>query len=313
MPRFIEGYVPGGTDVALGDGGTGASLSDPNADRILFWDDSAGQVTWLTPGTGLTITGTSITSSGGGSGTQYESRSSNTILGTADAGKLIDITAAISQTFTAAATLGAGWLVTLRNAGAIGTLVTLDPNGTETIGGATTYPLLPGEAVLVLCDGSNFILVRQEPPVRWNYVYKTADEDVSSNTTLQDDDELQFTMPANAVFEIEMVVVYSSPSGGSTPDIKYAMGEDNTTRGVYTTVAQASTSDVAGAPSQLSALNVAGQAGTGGGGAQRLLLIHGFHTWGGGATWKFQWAQNTSNGNATRVHKGSFLRWRAIS
>lgn len=59
-------YVPGGTDVALADGGTGASLVDPNADRILFWDDSAGTMTWLTPGTGLTITGTTIDASAGG-------------------------------------------------------------------------------------------------------------------------------------------------------------------------------------------------------------------------------------------------------
>ena len=57
-------YNPGGTDVALGDGGTGASLTDPNADRILFWDDSAGAVTWLEAGSGLSITGTTITASG---------------------------------------------------------------------------------------------------------------------------------------------------------------------------------------------------------------------------------------------------------
>jgi hypothetical protein len=56
-------YVAGGTDVALADGGTGASLADPNADRIMFWDDSAGAVTWLAPGSGLTISGTDITSS----------------------------------------------------------------------------------------------------------------------------------------------------------------------------------------------------------------------------------------------------------
>lgn len=36
------------------------SLTDPNADRILFWDDSAGALKWLTLGTGLTITGTEI-------------------------------------------------------------------------------------------------------------------------------------------------------------------------------------------------------------------------------------------------------------
>lgn len=66
MPVFRNSYSPGGTDVALADGGTGASLVDPNADRILFWDDSAGAVAFLTASTGLTISGTSMTSSGGG-------------------------------------------------------------------------------------------------------------------------------------------------------------------------------------------------------------------------------------------------------
>jgi len=81
-------YV-GGTDVAVTDGGTGAStagdartnlglaigtnvqaqdaflqdiadLVDPNADRILFWDDSAGAMAFLTVGDGLAISTTSI-------------------------------------------------------------------------------------------------------------------------------------------------------------------------------------------------------------------------------------------------------------
>jgi hypothetical protein len=53
-------YSPGGTDIALADGGTGASLVDPNADRIMFWDDSGGAVTWLTVGSGLAITTTTM-------------------------------------------------------------------------------------------------------------------------------------------------------------------------------------------------------------------------------------------------------------
>jgi len=60
----VEGntiYRAGGTDVALADGGTGASLTDPNADMIMFWDDSANVVTWLTPSTGLTLNGTDLT------------------------------------------------------------------------------------------------------------------------------------------------------------------------------------------------------------------------------------------------------------
>lgn len=52
--------------LGLAYGGTGSALTDPGADRIMFWDDSAGVVTWLTAGTGLTITGTTITATGTG-------------------------------------------------------------------------------------------------------------------------------------------------------------------------------------------------------------------------------------------------------
>ena len=65
----VEGnqvYLAGGTDVALADGGTGASLSDPGADRILFWDDSAGAVAFLVPNCNLAISGTNLNACGGG-------------------------------------------------------------------------------------------------------------------------------------------------------------------------------------------------------------------------------------------------------
>lgn len=87
-------YRAGGTDVPVTDGGTGASdasgartnlglvigtnvqaysaalgqiagLSDPNADRILFWDDSAGTYAYLEVGSGLDLTGTTLTATGG--------------------------------------------------------------------------------------------------------------------------------------------------------------------------------------------------------------------------------------------------------
>lgn len=59
----VEGnllYRAGGTDVPLADGGTGASLSAPVADRIMFYDFSGGAVTWLELGSGLGITGTTL-------------------------------------------------------------------------------------------------------------------------------------------------------------------------------------------------------------------------------------------------------------
>jgi len=53
---------------SLAQGGTGSNLTDPNADRILFWDDSAAAIAFLTAGTGLSISGTTITASGGSPG-----------------------------------------------------------------------------------------------------------------------------------------------------------------------------------------------------------------------------------------------------
>lgn len=41
------------------------ALADPNADRILFWDDSAGSFAFLTVGSGLDLTGTTLTATGG--------------------------------------------------------------------------------------------------------------------------------------------------------------------------------------------------------------------------------------------------------
>jgi SPP1 gp7 family putative phage head morphogenesis protein len=46
-----------------------AALADPNADRILFWDDSLGAYTYLEVGSGLNLTGTTLTATGGGTGT----------------------------------------------------------------------------------------------------------------------------------------------------------------------------------------------------------------------------------------------------
>lgn len=42
------------------------TLNDPNADRIVFWDESAGAFAYLTAGSGLSIAGTTITATGSG-------------------------------------------------------------------------------------------------------------------------------------------------------------------------------------------------------------------------------------------------------
>lgn len=55
-----------GSALPIGSGGTGAALTDPNADRILFWDDSASSVAFLEAGSGLSISGTTLSATASG-------------------------------------------------------------------------------------------------------------------------------------------------------------------------------------------------------------------------------------------------------
>jgi len=53
-------------NLPLANGGTGASLTDPEADRIFFWDDSTGATRFLTVGSGLQISDTTLSSTDAG-------------------------------------------------------------------------------------------------------------------------------------------------------------------------------------------------------------------------------------------------------
>jgi hypothetical protein len=91
----------------------------------------------------------------GGEGTRaFSARNSNTQLGVADNRKTIGATGTFTQTFAAAAALGAGWECWYMNSGS--GVITLDPNGAETIDGAATLAMHPGDARRIICDGSAF-------------------------------------------------------------------------------------------------------------------------------------------------------------
>ena len=82
------------------------------------------------------------------------SRSTNTILGLENHGDTLLATAGFTQTLTAAATLGQGWFVdVIVDSGA--TLV-IDPNGAETIDGATTKSIVGPLQGRVVCNGALF-------------------------------------------------------------------------------------------------------------------------------------------------------------
>lgn len=76
----------------------------------------------------------------------------------ADKGKVINATTGTwSLTLTAAATLGDGFTFCVLNSGA-GT-ITIDPNASETIDGATTKVIGPGKLAIVYCDGTKFTTI----------------------------------------------------------------------------------------------------------------------------------------------------------
>lgn len=89
-------------------------------------------------------------------------RTSNTTLTTSDHGKLIEITTGgFTQTFAAAATLGAGWWAILYNSSS--SEVQLDPNSTEQIDGLSNYYMYAGECRLIVCTGTAFYSVVYKP------------------------------------------------------------------------------------------------------------------------------------------------------
>ncbi len=60
VPYVSSGIWNTESTLSLSRGGTGASLTDPNADRILFWDDSANSTAFLTVGSGLSLSDTTL-------------------------------------------------------------------------------------------------------------------------------------------------------------------------------------------------------------------------------------------------------------
>ena len=82
--------------------------------------------------------------------------STNTTLDGDDIGKTIRVTNATTISLTAAATLGDGWAVLVINEGT--DTVTIDPNASETINGATTITLdAQYDFALISCDGTDFL------------------------------------------------------------------------------------------------------------------------------------------------------------
>jgi hypothetical protein len=132
--------------------------------------------------------------------TYVVARSSNTILGVADYGKTFIASSTFTQTLTAAATLGDGWFAEYHATG----VITLDPNSSETINGATTLVLFPGDSCIIVCDGSNFRTIGlpsrdlQQTSQSANYTTVAADAYGQVLHPVADNNPRTFTIDSNA-------------------------------------------------------------------------------------------------------------------
>jgi len=142
----------------------------------------------------------------------------------------------------------------------------------------------------------------------WTILTKAADESRNTTTTAAVDTHLAATLTSATVYEIYLRIVYASPAGAGTPDLKLAFGEDTTKRGSIYFVYRNATDGEAGVALG-AATNSALAAGTAA--ANRAVTAHGWYV-GTGASAGVYWAQNTSDGNNTTVRQNSIFAYRAI-
>jgi hypothetical protein len=159
--------------LAIASGGTGATSASAALTAL-------GAQAALVSGTSIkTVNGTTLLGSGdlvvtgGASATKTiaNKTASYTVIA-ADLGKIINYINDVSSTvfLTAAATLGSGFTCTIQNSGG-NNLITIDPTGTETINGYTTWEIQPSQSITLVCDGTNFILTSAPPTMYDEKVY----------------------------------------------------------------------------------------------------------------------------------------------
>lgn len=122
---------------------------------------SGSGITLSSDGTSLLLDGTAV---GGGGASDYTraTKTANYTVVAGDLGKIIDVTSnSVTITLTAAATLGDGFYVFIRNSSSTAThVVTIDANGSETIDGSPLIYLRRYEGIHLVCDGSGFFSLR---------------------------------------------------------------------------------------------------------------------------------------------------------
>lgn len=98
-------------------------------------------------------------------GNNVTTLASNTNIDGTYQGKLVVTSAAVTLSLLAAATASTNFTVAVYNGASTNADCTIDPNSTETVNGASTLVLRPGEWAILVCDGSNWRAMTYQKPV----------------------------------------------------------------------------------------------------------------------------------------------------
>ncbi len=149
--------ISSSVDNQIAIGGTGNTIKLFNAYTLPTSDGAAGTAL-VTDGSGAL----SFASAGGAFDYTRATKTANYTVVAGDLGKIIDVTSnSVTISLTAAATLGDGFYVYIRNSSSTATdVVTIDGNGSETIDGSPLIYLRRFEGIHLVCDGSGFFSLR---------------------------------------------------------------------------------------------------------------------------------------------------------
>ena len=141
------GYLVGGTDVALTDGGTGASTATTARTNLGFQSNAATSVTPVTT-TSYTV---------------FNNDSVLTVDDTAIGGN-------VTINLLSAVTVGSGWTLDVKKTGSSFS-VTIDADGTETIDGNLTLSITDkNQAVRLISNGTNWDILSPHNINGWQYM-----------------------------------------------------------------------------------------------------------------------------------------------
>lgn len=138
-------------------------------------------------------------------------------------------------------------------------------------------------------------------------VLKTADEPITSSTTLQNDNELILPLPANASYTLDTILFYTGISAGSLKiAFTFPAGCTMHYAPIGYVMGGAFTIDLGG---QLSITSGVTSTSISGGGGVPTVSLRGTILNGSTAgNLTLQWAQNASNATPTVVKAGSWIR-----